>query len=836
MLMNVRRTAMTICFATIVSFLAILVAALPADAQQTYQRPPREIAEILDAPAAPVPFVSPAGNAMLLATPVQYRPISDLADPMFPGAGIRINPRTNGHHLFVYYVALELQQLPGGAAVKVALPAGARVSDLRWNASGTMFAFSNATATSVDLWVGDSATAKVRRIDGLRLNPLLSYALNWLPDQKTLLVKIVPPDRGAPPPDSNVPTGPRVADTSGVRAAGSTYDAVEVLKTPYAQDVFEYYTTSQVATVDPLSGRIVTIGAPAVLFKLLAAPGGRYLLVERFERPYSSIRMFIRFPTQVEVWDMTGKKVETLASQPLEEQVPNDGVRAGPRDHEWRATAPATVVWEEALDDGDPYKKVPHHDRVMMKLVGGTASELMRTEHRFESLDWIDKGGLALLTEEDYDKRWARTWLVDADDPSAAPRLLWSRSLDDAYQDPGSPVFRRLPSGADAIREHRGAIYIAGEGASPAGNRPFLDRLDLRTLKSERLFRSPAGSYESFLGWVSPATGTFLTRRETPDDPPNVWLRTLGAAVPAGTTEGETRFRSTARQLTRFTDPAVPLRRISKQLVTYERPDGVKLSFTLYLPPDYQPGTRLPAIVWAYPLNYTGASAAGQVAVAPQRFTTVRGTSPIFLALQGYAVLDQTAMPVVGPTETAYDTFIDQIVSNARAAVDKAVELGVADRDRIGVVGHSHGALMVAHLLASTDLFRAGVAQSGAYNQTLRPFGFQHERRTLYQARDTYLRLSPLLEADRIREPLLLIHGERDNNPGTVPLQSEKFFDALRGAGGTARLVMLPLEAHHYFTRESVGHALYETLAWFDRHVKNAPPRENAQGAPADGE
>lgn len=809
----------------VLSFLTLLAAAPPAAAQQTYQRPPREIAAILDAPAPPVPFVSPTGNAMILATPIQYRPISDLAEPMHPGAGIRINPRNNGHHLFVYYVALELQPIPDGTAVRLELPAGARVSEPRWNASGTMFAFSNAAATTIDLWVGDAATGKVRRIEGVRLNPLLSYALHWMPDQKTLLVKTVPSERGAPPAASTVPAGPRVADTSGVQAAGSTYDAVEVLKTPYAHDVFEYYTTSQAALVDPLSGKVTTVGAPAQLWTLLPSPSGQYLLVERFERPYSSNQVFLRFPTQVEVWDLSGKKVETLASQPLAEQVPNDGVRVGPRGHEWRATAPATVVWQEALDDGDTYKKVPYHDRVMMKPVGGTPTELTRTEQRFESLDWIDEGGLALLTEVDYDKRWSRTYLVDADRRSTAPRLVWSRSFDDAYQHPGDPVVRRLPNGATVIRELEGAIFTTGEGASPAGNRPFLDRLDLRTLKSERLFRSSAGSFESFLAWVSPAAKTFLTRRETPAEPPNVWLRTLGAALPASTPAGEARFRSASRQLTRFADATGALRQISKRLVTYERPDGVKLSFTLHLPPGYQPGTRLPTVVWAYPLNYTGAGTAGQVAAAPQKFTSVWGASPIFLALQGYAVLDETAMPVVGPTETVYDTFVEQIVANAKAAVDKAVELGVTDPERVGVAGHSHGALTVTHLLAATDLFRAGVARSGAYNQTLRPFGFQNERRTLYQARDTYLKMSSLLYADRIKAPLLIIHGERDNNPGTVPLQSEKLFDAIRGTGGTARLVMLPLEAHGYFTRESVEHTLYETLTWFDRHVKNAPPR-----------
>ncbi|MEA2570262.1 MAG: hypothetical protein QOI24_2263 [Acidobacteriota bacterium] len=806
-------------------FLTVVLAAQPLAAQQTYQHPPREIVDVLDAPPPPTPLVSPAGNALILATPVRYRPISDLAEPMLRGAGTRINPRNNGSHLFAYNVALKLQQIPDGPEVPIALPAGARVTDPRWNASGSLFAFTNVTATSVELWAGDAAGAKVHRVEGIRLNPALGYALQWMPDQKTLLIKTVPEQRGTPPSETGAPTGPRVEDSSGVKSASSTYEAVELLKTPYDREAFEYYTTTQLAMVDVLSGNITKIGSPAVITKLVRSPDGQYLLVERLLTPYSSLRMFNRFATEVEIWDISGKKLETLARQPLAEQVPVDGVRVGPRDHGWRPTAPATVVWEEALDDGDTYKKVPYHDRVMLKPMGGTASELIRTEQRFDNINWIERGGLALVTEVDYDKRWFRTYLVDADNRSAAPKVVWSQSLDDGYKNPGEPVLRRLANGFNAVREFKGAIFTSGEGASPAGNRPFLDRVDLRTLKTERLFRSSPDSLESFVDWINPATMTFLTRRESIVDPPNVYLRSLGAALPANTVEGETHFRSTSRQITHFVDQATQLRRISKRLVTYQRPDGVKLSFTLYLPPGYQAGTRLPTIIWAYPLDYTDPNAAGQVAGTAQNYTSVFGASPIFLALEGYAVLDETAMPVVGPTETAYDTFIDQIVANAKAAIDKAVELGVTDRDRVGVMGHSHGALMTVNLLAWSDLFRAGVARSGAYNQTLRPFGFQNERRTLYKAPDTYLKLSPLVHADRIKTPLLIIHGERDNNPGTVPLQSEKLFEAVRGVGGTVRLVMLPLEAHGYFARESVEHTLYETLTWFDRYVKNAPPR-----------
>src|ERR1700674_413952 len=804
-------------------------------ARQRYEQPPQAIREILEAPAPPVPFPSPTGNALVLARSQHYPPLSDLAEPLLRLAGVRINPRNNGVHGSFYYVEVAVKTLPDGPAVRVALPPGSRLGPPRWHATGTMFAFSNMTATAVELWVCEAATARAHRVEGIRLNPVLGYGFAWLPDQRGLVVKTVPSGRPAPPPEPAVAAGPRVEESGTVAAPSSTYEARDLLKTPYDADLFEHYATAQLARVDVPSGKVTNLGSPGVLAKALVAPGVRYLLVERVLRPYSLLRDYDRFPTDVEIWDRDGRKVETLASQPLAEQVPVHGVRTGPREHGWLPTAPATVLWAEALDGGDTYKRVPHHDRVMLEVVGGVggmggaggaARELCRTEQRFAGVAWIERGGLALISEYDSDKHWVKTFLVDADQPLAAPRLVWSLSSDDSYGDPGSPVFRRLPSGAVAVREQGGAIFTAGEGASPAGNRPFLDRVDLRSLKTERLFRSSMEVRESFLDWVDAAELTFLTTRESALDPPNVYLRRLGEALPANVAVGEAAYRSTSRALTEIKDPAPSLRQISKRLVTYRRPDGVTLSFTLYLPPGYRQGSRLPTIVWAYPLDYTDPGAAGQVTSSPQEFTTLYGASPVFLALAGYAVLDEASMPVVGPTEGAYDTFVEQIVANAKAAIDKAVELGVTDPERVGVMGHSHGALMTANLLAWSDLFRAGIACSGAYNHTLRPFGFQNERRTLYRATETYLKLSPLMHADQIHDPLLIIHGERDANPGTVPLQSEKLFEAIRGVGGTTRLVILPLESHGYLARESVADTLYEMVRWFDLYVKNAPPRQ----------
>jgi dipeptidyl aminopeptidase/acylaminoacyl peptidase len=796
-----------------------------ARAEQHYQHPPQEILEVMNAPAPPVAFPAPTGDALLLARPLYYPPISDLAEPLLRLAGVRVNPKNNGVHGSAYYVEYWLKKLPDGAEVPVDLPEGARLTQARWNATGTQVAFLNVARDAVELWLLDVATAKAHRVPGVRVNPVLGAAVTWMPDQKTLLVKTVPADRPPAPSDPRVPLGPRIEESGAKGPASSTYEARDLLRTPYDADLFEYYGECQLTLVSATGNKVQPVGEPDVLSRVVPSPGGAYLLVESIRRPYSFQRAYDRFPTDIEIWNMKGGKSETLVSLPLAEQVPINGVRTGPRGCLWRPTVPGTLFWTEALDDGDTYKKVPHHDRVMMKTMGSKPVELLKTEQRYAGMDWIEHGNLALVYEYDQDKHWTKASLIDAEHPAQTPRQVWSMSSDDSYHDPGDPVYHVSASGSRAVREEKGVIFLSGTGASAEGNRPFLDRMDLTSLKTERLFRSDHESLESFMEWVDPKSGIFLTRRESPTEPPNVVLRTLGAAVANVAAEGEPIYGSTFRALTHFPDPVPQVRRIQKQLVTYKRADGVDLSFTLYLPPDYKSGTRLPTVVWAYPLDYTDPTMAGQVEASPRQFTNPVGASPIFFALEGYAVLQDTAMPVVGPSETAYDTFIEQIVANAKAAIDKAVELGVTDPDRVGVMGHSHGALMTANLLAWSDLFRAGIARSGAYNHTMRPFGFQNERRTLYKASDTYLKLSPLLHADKIDEPLLIIHGELDANPGTVPLQSEKLFEAIRGVGGTTRLVMLPFESHGYLARESNEHVVYEMVNWFDKYVKNAPPR-----------
>jgi dipeptidyl aminopeptidase/acylaminoacyl peptidase len=810
------------------------VASSPATAVPSgYDQPPKPLLDVLHAPSPPEPILSPTRDTILLVSWVTYPPMTQIAEPFLPLAGIRVEPRTRrkhdtpgGYGVSPCARSFALVDVASSRETPVALPAGGCADNVLWTADGKRFAFCNTSHDAVELWIGDATTGATRRLGDARLNPMLGSSTQWLADQKTLLVKLVP-DRAGPPPAGSGSTGgggPSIQETDGKSGESSTYEARDTLASKHDEDLFEYYSTSQLALIDAATGAVTRIGKPASFTEVAAAPDGNHLLVAAIRKPYSYVVTADRFAHDVEVWDRGGHVVRALAQLPIADRVPVRGVPTGPRNFSWRRTEPATLIWAEALDRGDWNVNVPARDKVMMQRApfAGAATELTRTEQRFERLDWSEQPRVSLLHEIDRNRHWRRTFVVDVDDPKSKPRLLWDLSSDDRYKDPGEAVDRVLPSGQRVVRQDGDAIFLRGEGASPEGDRPFLDRLDLKTRRSERLFRSDKQSFEKFLDFAGASTRSFLTWHESPTKPPNAMQRTLGESVAAAPAPGEAAIASTARAVTHLPDPTPAVRAIKKRLVKYKRKDGVDLSFTLYTPPDYQDGTRVPAILYAYPRDYASAATAGQVDGSEQRFTELRKYQ--LLLLSGYAIIDNASFPIVGDPRKAYDTYLEQLVDDARAAVDKAVELGVVDRGRIGVTGHSHGAMMTANLIAHTDLFRAGVATSGAYNKTLTPFGFQNERRSVWNSQPVYLKVSPFFFADKIKLPLLIMHGVEDANPGTTPIQSVKLYEAIRGNGGIARLVMLPHEPHRYSAMESNEQLAYEMLRWFDKYVKNAPP------------
>lgn len=785
--------------------LTALLFSLTLFGEVTYQKPPKEILDVLNAPPPPSVSLNPSKTHLLLIERPAYPTIAMLAAPVHRIAGLRINPSNFGSHAAIGAHGLIVKEIESGKELRIVTPPGARLTDITWSPDGRRFAAANYTATGVELWLGSVNSTTLRRVPGVRLNDTLSSPLQWWSGSAELLVRMVPAGLGAPPKPPAAPAGPNIQESLGKSGPVRTYQ--DMLKSPYDEMLFDYYASSQLASVDVTSLKVTPVGKPAIFGLVSPAPDGRHLLISRVRRPYSYIHTWSSFPRETEVWDRAGKLVHQVHSAPLQDRIPIEGVPTGPRGIQWRPTEGATLLWLEALDDGDPRKKVPHRDRLMMLRApfSGAPVEIIRTEHRASPPIFGERGGLALLSDYDRDRRWTRTFRVYLDDPSAAPKMIFSFNRQDRYRDPGRPMTKVLPNGRLVLMQAGDSVYLDGQGATPSGDRPFLDRLDLNTLRTERLFRAGESGYESVIGLLSEDGSRFLTSFESPEAPPNLFIRTRGSEH--------------RKQLTHFSDPTPQLRAIRRELVTYKREDGVQLSFTLMLPPDYKPGTRLPAVLWAYPLEYNDGDTAGQVTGSTQRYVQLRGADVRFLLLSGFAVLYNATIPIIGDPETVNNTYVEQLTMGAQAAIQKAAAMGVVDPARVGVSGHSYGGFMTANLLAHTDLFRAGVARSGAYNRSLTPFGFQSERRTYWQAREIYWKMSPFNYADRINEPLLLLHGEADNNPGTFPIQSERLYHAVRGHGGIVRLTFLPHESHGYAARESIEHALWEMVTWFKRYL-----------------
>jgi len=795
-------------------------AALAQDTAVTYQMPPQVLADMIDAPPTPAVAVSPDKQWLLLLEQPGLPPIAEVAEPELRLAGLRINPRSNGPSRERSLDGLTFRRLKDGEEVPVTgLPDGARITGVSWSPDGKRIAFVVNVDDALTLWSAELQNGEARQVTppDMRLNAVYGRPYDWLKGSASVVVRAVPAGRGPAPEEPYVPTGPVVQENLGKKAPARTLQ--DLLQNPYDEALYEYYTTAQLARVT-LDGEVTPLGEPAVVRGMDPSPDGTYLLVQTVHPPYSYSLQEDSFPRRIEVWDRQGDVVHLVADLPLQDQVPMSfgSVPTGPRSVQWRNDAAAELLWTEALDGGDGGVEAEWRDQVYTQAApfDTEPQKLIRLAQRFGGVMW-GHDELAFVVSWWWSTRNLRVWHVQPDHPDREPRLVQERSFQDRYSDPGQPLMHDGEYGRPVMLTADGGwtLFMSGDGASPEGDRPFLDRWNVKKDATSRLFRSEAPYYERPVELLDTKGRELLTRRESQTEPPNYFLRDLQ--------------KNELEQKTFFPDPTPQLAGISKELISYRRDDGVQLTGTLYLPAGYDRDRDgpLPVLMWAYPTEFKSKQDAGQVTDSPYRFTRVGWWSPMLFLTRGYAVLDDPSMPIVGEgDEEPNDTFVEQLVASAQAAVDELVRRGVGDRDRMAIGGHSYGAFMTANLLAHSDLFRAGLPRSGAYNRTLTPFGFQAEERSLWEAPDVYFTMSPFMHADKIDEPILLVHGQADNNSGTFPMQSERMYDALKGHGATARLVLLPHESHGYRARESVMHLLWETDRWLDQYVKNAEPRQ----------
>ena len=789
-------------------------------ARSTYRLPPEPIPTILDATPTPALVLSPDRQWLGWLARRGLPPVAELAEPELPLAGVRINPRTNARSRQSHLVSISFGRLDGTEPLPADLPPNARIAHPRWSPDSRHLALVNTGEEGLELWIAEAETGRCQRLPTPPLNAALGLPLRWLPDSSGLLVACVVADRGESPPRPAVATGPLVQESTGRIAATRTYQ--DLLDGPHSEALFEYHFTSRIWVV-PLTGSPQPLTDPGIFSGFDPAPDGSCILLETIRRPFSYAVPLSRFPVRVELVDRAGRTLRRIADLPLADAVPPvfDAVPPGPRGFQWRSDAPGELIWVEALDGGDPRTAAAHRDRVIS--LSGPLSEprtLIDLEHRWAGIQW-GRDDLAIVYSRWWATRTERRIAIAPNAPGPTARILAERSYQNLYGDPGWPLTTRTAAGRPILQfsPDGTSILLAGEGASPAGSFPFLDRMDLASGRTTRIWQCANDAYEPVAALLDGSGERFITRHESHDEPPNYRLR--------DTASGD------VVHLTHFPDPAPQLAGIRRRLINYTREDGLPLSATLITPPGHDPERDgpLPAILWAYPREFRDAGDAGQVDDSPNRFSRPGGASHLFLLTQGYAVLDGPAMPIVGEGEAEpNDDYVAQLIAGAEAAIRAAAATGAVDPARIAVGGHSYGAFMAANLLAQTSLFRAGIARSGAYNRTLTPFGFQQEQRTYWEAPDTYHRMSPFSHAERIVMPILLIHGEEDNNPGTFPLQTERFFHALRGHGAVARYVLLPHEGHSYRGRESVLHTLAEMVEWMERWVRPERSEDSSAG------
>jgi dipeptidyl aminopeptidase/acylaminoacyl peptidase len=786
------------------------VISIKAQNALTYQTPPKAIADLVNAPITPQASFSRSGEFMLLLERAGNPSIEELAQPELRIAGVRINPATNGPSRGGYVENVKLKNTRSGMEQDIkGLPSSPRLGNFSLSKDEKFVAMTHTSNTGISLWVVDLSTLEAKKLTEEIVNGAYGNAITWTPENKILL-KAINPSRGNMPKAPLAPAGPIIQETSGNAAPSRTYQ--DLLTNSHDEALFAYFMDSQLMLVD-LSASKQAVGPSGLISSIDLSPDGNYIMVDLIKKPFSYLVPASRFPYDVEIWDSKGNKVKTLAQIPLDEVRPTgfDATVTGPRSISWRADKGASLYWTEAQDGGDPKVKMEEREIIytLEAPFSATPTKLAGIGYRFAGIAWSDDN-FALLNERWFASRQERVSVINPSKPGEKGNVIIERNSDDIYNDPGNPVFTTNAFGKNVILRKGDDVFMTSEGGSPEGSMPYLSAFNTKTKTEKIIWRSQAPYYERVAKVLNADATEFITIKESTDIQPNYWLV-------------NTRKRIAPMQITNFAHPYESIKGINKQLVTYKRNDGLNLSAVIYTPEGYDPAKdgRLPVLMWAYPREYKSAATAAQVRGSKYQFTRLSWGSPIYWVTQGYAIMDQTEMPIVGEgDEEPNDTFVVQLVANAEAAIDYIVGQGIGDREKIAVGGHSYGAFMTANLLSHSNLFAAGIARSGAYNRTLTPFGFQYEQRSYWEAPEVYNVMSPFMNADKVKTPILLIHGEADNNSGTFPIQSERYYNALKGHGATTRLVFLPHESHGYAGKESILHTLWEMNTWLEKFVK----------------
>jgi dipeptidyl aminopeptidase/acylaminoacyl peptidase len=798
------------------SLLLFIGTFLPSMAQENldYQKPSASILALADYQRAPSVSMDTKKNYLLLSYRNTYKTLDDLNQEEMRLGGLRINPITNISSTVTYVNNLKIRKIADKNEIQViGLPENPKITNISWSPDEKKIAFTHTSNFGVSLWILDVASSKARKITNDNLNANLGNPFSWMNDNQTLLVKMLPSKRqNLADLKKDLPKGPTVSVSDGSKSQNRTYQ--DLLKNKTDEQNFETLVTSELHKI--------TIDGQAVLFKSAAiyagenfSPDGNFLMLTTIQKPFSYIVPLSRFPQKTVICDAnTGGEIKLVNDVPLTEIMPKgfSSVRKGKRNMGWRNDKPATLVYVEALDEGDQSIKVPFRDEIFLwnAPFSVEAISIAKTQQRFGGITW-GNDSVAMVFDNWYDTRNTKTYLINPSIFNENPKIIYDRNSQDIYSDPGNFETKKNQFNRYVLAIENNNAYLIGDGFTKNGQFPFIDEFNLKNLKTKRLYTSTyKDKKEDLLSIEDFKKGDVLVQIQSKNDYPNYYFRNI-------------KSKNKITQITDFKNPFESIKNVYKEVIKYKRKDGVDLSGTLYLPVGYDrtKKEKLPLLIWAYPAEYKDKSSAGQSNQNPNEFTFPNYGSFVYWVTRGYAVLDDASFPIIGEgTTEPNDTFIKQLVENAEAAIDAVDNLGYINRKKVAIGGHSYGAFMTANLLTHSNLFACGIARSGAYNRTLTPFGFQSEQRNYWDVPEVYNGMSPFMNADKMKTPLLLTHGEADNNPGTFTLQTERYFQALKNLGAPVRMVILPKESHGYVAKESILHLLWEQDQFLEKYLK----------------
>jgi dipeptidyl aminopeptidase/acylaminoacyl peptidase len=800
-----------ICF--LLTALFLFSTTIRAQVNMTYQKPSKEILQLVEYERAPSVTMDTKKEYMLLSYRNTYKSLDDLNQEEMRLGGLRINPITNISTTANYLNNLKVRKIADKNEIQVSgLPANAKIANLSWSPDEKMVAFTNTSDKGVELWVLDIVNAKASKLSDATINANIEEPFVWYRDAKRLLVRMLPKDRSALiDQKKDLPKGPTISVSDGSKSQNRTYQ--DLLKNKTDETNFETLTNSEIYSID-LNGKAELYKSKDMYVDMSFSPDGQYLMLTAIKKPFSYLVPLSRFPMQSAVYDLSGKLVKIVNEIPLSEILPKGfmAVRKGKRSMGWRADKPATLSFVEALDEGNPENKVDFRDQLFTWDAPFSAEPiaLVKTINRYSGVVW-GREDLAVLYDDWYDTRNVKTYFFNPSKPGAEAKIVWDRNSQDIYSDPGDFETEKNQWGRRVLAFDKDHLFLIGEGHTKDGQFPFIDQFNVKNLKTERLYKSEyTDKLENLISIVDFKKGEALVRIQSKNEYPNYFLRNI-------------KKKNKLTQITEFKNPFESIANVHKEVIKYKRKDGVELSGTLYLPVGYDTvkKERVPLLIWAYPEEFKDKNSAGQSSSNPNEFTFPYYGSFVYWVTKGYAVLDNASFPIIGEGDAQpNDTFLQQLVDNAAAAIDAVDAMGYIDRKKVGVGGHSYGAFMTANLLTHSNLFACGIARSGAYNRTLTPFGFQNEQRNYWEAQDVYNTMSPFMNAEKMKTPLLLVHGDADNNPGTFTLQTERYFQALKGLGAPVRMVLLPKESHSYVAKENILHLLWEQDQFFEKYLK----------------